>query len=414
MTLRKTLILLLALCSLCSCSDEQKAQMFKKSLKNGNQYLFQDIQESHAHVYYANNYVFYRHDLRDKSNTEICSLDREREKYICSNFSYGKSDIFYINAGGSVLKRNLITNKEESINGYGQNVNPYIGRWGDRILYLDKATNNCDQKIKEFNIKSLTCTSIAFDFIPEEHKDAYIVSVIPTNHAVVSIILNPDELDADSFLCTYKFTSDTAQLDLKQRSYGFIKVINKDNKDMIAASGDANTTRIFDIYGEFSHEFPDIYGWPAHRGLTSGDLISRSHEHNILCYMANDKEFVSSVYLFYYDGWTGEEVKINNYIDSTGDKISFTLPYSARQHVYSTDLNNGLVFYATAAMGDEYILVSFDYKTRKTSIIDKGIEIYFDNKCFIVTHYNGSESWYSHEGKPVQPRRSYDYFNLFW
>ena len=393
----------------CSCSPEHKAERFIKKLERDCNYLFSDINENSAYVYYAKNNKYYKHDVNTKQTSAVFKLKNGVDTYIYDNCSIGKGDVFYHTSQGDVFRHNLISNKEECISKYGGKQIFFVGCWHHNILFYDASEEvNCDKKVIKYNADILAPIPVKFNDIDESCKNHFVPALINGTKGCM-VILQPynieDGMDLSYYLYFYDFQQNkNGKLNLLCLSDN-VRVDGEGAKRVVVAQKDYSTMVMYDVDGNLKKEFPTIYGWPSHRGLTSGNIITKSEKYNLLCYIANDDNaLVSSIYLYYYDGNSGEEVKINKYTNANGEEVMFTMGESSRRNIHATKSGNGLVFYGGTDFLNEMALFYFDFETKSIKIIDRGSFISFEKGLYKVEHHNGSIGWYNTNGQASEPR----------
>lgn len=415
----KKFLLIFALITLCSCGDEYKAKRFVKNLEGDSYFLFQDIDDNGAYVYYMQNFTFYKYDVRTEETQQLFILNNGEKSLLGDNCQAGGSDIFYLDENRNVIRHNLRSNTTTCINDNNGIHYDFVARWYHHLIFYDRDNlKHCDARILDYDALTSEFKYVTFDNIDKEYKKCFVPLLVVGYHGLI-VILSPenmeDGMDLYTYLYHYKFT---------EPSYsGTLETLCQSNKIWMSKQGenwriltekDYNTTAVYDMYGKVIKEFPTIYGWDDRRGLNSGNIIARSSRHNISCYIANDdNNLISSINVYYYDGNTGEEVKLNEFFNPEGEKVSYVLGSQARKDIHIARDNAGLVFYGETDWMNEYTLLYFDFASRKTSVIDRGSYIEYTDNLYKLEHHNGSVAWYDKDGYVTQPPRKKDH-NYFY
>ena len=396
---------------LCSCSEEHKAKSFIDKLDSQSEYLFHKIDEEEACVYYEKNDGYYKYDIRKKGDVKIFQLDNDRHLYLCDNCHLGKSNVFYRDDMGSVFFRDLITNKETRL--FDDNY-MFMGCHNQHLMFFYKEyTGSLDDRFVDYNANDLEYKCIDIYGIEDNYEGYFDMTAIVGYEGVLLVaqpIYIEDGQDFYNYLYYYNCKYDSgSKLSLLCKTDEVS--IGKVNDEMVILTlADDHIKRLaYDLHGKVVKEIYTLRGWEQYRGLTSGNIVAKSNYDNVLCYIANDDAFISSIHLYYYDGNTGEEHKINNFTNA-GKKVSFVVGSLAQQHIYVKSDRSGLVFFGETDFLNEYTLFSFDFESRTVQAIDRGKDITFTRDRFKITHHNGSESWYDTDGQESAPRSSaYEY-----
>lgn len=410
--MKKTLILIITMMFLCSCSEEYKAKKFIDNLDSHSEYLFHKIDEASAYVYYEQNDVYYKYDIRKKEDVKIFQLDSEVHLYLCDNCHLGNGDVFYRDDMGSVFRHNLITNEESRL---FNDKYVFMGCYNRHLMFFYKDyTGRLDTRFVDYNANTLESKNVDFYNIEEDYEKYFDMTAI-VGYEGVLLIAQPsymeDGQDFYNYIYHYNCIYDNGgRLNLLCETDDVR--IGKVNEEMVilALTKDYEKRFAYDLHGKVVKEIYTLQGWEQYRGLTSGNIVAKSNHDNVLCYIANDDDaFISTIYLYYYDGDTGEEHKINSFTNA-GKKVSFIVSSLAQQHIYVKSDRSGLVFYGETDFLNEYTLFSFDFESRTIQAIDRGKDITFTRDRFKITHHNGSESWYDTDGQESAPRSSaYEY-----
>lgn len=409
--MKKLILLCLSTLFIVSCSNEYKADRYIKNMTDGYVPLFKDVSEETAEVYYTKDYTYYKYDVVTKKSSQIFKLEGGQSSYLYDNCNLGRGDVFYLTDQRQVMRYNLKTKTERCLNKYNDVSYEFVAGWNQHLLFYNNGEDvACDERIRDYNTQSLTSRLISFDNIDNEYTKYFVPTLLIGHHGLIIILTHingEDGLDLSNYLYHYHYHCGkllSGSLDLLCQS-DRIWLNNQDEKLVILAEKDINTVATYDLYGKLVKEFHSLYGWQEYRGLPSGNVIARSREHNILCYIASDdNNFISSIYLYYYDANTGEEVKLNKFVKPSGEEVVFVVGERARKHIYVAEDNVGLVFYGETDWLSEYALLYFDFETRTTQVIDRGVDVSFTRDRFRVEHHNGTVQWYNTSGQETQPR----------
>ena len=410
--MKKLFIFLLLLSLCCSCSDEYKAKRFIKKLdKTNSTFLLKDITSTSAYVFYENNGGFFRQNIRTQKSDKLLQLIEGEQNYLTNNCHLGNGDIFYYNKKREVFRYNLKSEEETCINNNDKQQLFFAGCWYNSLVFFDQSKmNDCDKCIINYNTENLESQFVTFDDFHNEWFDMeskkYYSTTIIVGYKGVLAILTPsspeDGADLSPYLFHYHFEQPNGKVEYL-RCADNINIKTQEESYIIVAET-YNTTYIYDLNGKLTKEFKSINGWPHQRGLTSGNIIAKSDEHSILCYIANDdNSFISTINLYYYDGLTGEEIVLDSFKNADGKKIRFITSVESYKHIYQTSNKEGLVLYGSTDFLNEYALLYFDFKTRTTHVIDRGSDITFTRNRFRVQRHNGSIAWYNKDGHKSQP-----------
>ena len=419
--LERCVVVFLVIMFLCSCSAEHKAKRFIKNLDNKYEYLFRDINNKSAYVYYREDNKYYKYNVRTKKTSDIFELNDSDKIYIYDNCDSGKGDVFYFDINKKdIFRRNLISDEEASIISYDEDKRySYVGFWNHNLLfYVDSEDLSCDERFINYDADELTSSFIKFDDIESEYKKHFIPTAIIGPKGIM-IVLQPynieDGMDLSKCLYYYDvYKGENGELVFLCQTDN-VKLVGEDQDRVIIAEKDIYSMVMYDLEGKIKKEFPTILRWPRQRGLSAGNMVAQSDEYNILCYIANDDAaIISSVDLYYYDGNNGEEVKIDKYTNADGESVSFTMGEPARRNIKARSYKDGLVFYGGTDFLNEMALFYFDFASRRVSIIDRGSYITYEKGLFKVEHHNGSEAWYNSNGEASSPRSSLYDMGVEW
>lgn len=408
----RKLLFLIAICALCSCGDQYKAKHFIKNLDKDCVFLFQDINDKCANVYYISGadgdcYTFYRYDVRTELKSHLFYLYDGATKMLYHNCDLGIGDVFYLDDERNVMRHNLKTNTAVCVNDIEGVHYTFVAGWNRHLIFYDETEGlSCDERIVDYDTRTLASNMVMFHDIDNEHKKYFVPEcVVGYNGLLISMTpyLTEDGMDLRDYLYHYSSHSESSDMSLERLCTSDRIWVGKHNDQMaILAEIDINTVAVYDLYGRKAREFYTLHGWQQHRGVTSGNKIAESYEHNIMCYIANDDDsLISTINVYYYDGNTGQELELNRFVNHEDKEVSFVIGTDARKNIKVARNNSGLVFYGETDWLNEYSLFYFDFATRKLKILDRGRKIKYDMHRFEVEHHNATRSWYNDNGKAV-------------
>ena len=411
----KRLLFFIVLLTLCSCGDEYKAKRFVKNLDGNHKVICVNVNDEEACVYYRDDdYSYYKYDVKTEESSLIVKLNRKNFMYetVCS----GQGCVYYSTESNKVIRYNLSNNEKTDMNRNGDVQYKLVFANNEHAVFYDGRENvNCLNKLVHFNAKTSEYNVIKLGSIDYYYQDYFDVQCIHDGGPSFLIAVIQDK-SSDIYNQLYSY-------DLKNTKDNSAKFLCKANRiwsnveigNIKVMAMDYNAVAVYNLQGRKEREFATIYSWPSERGLSYGNMIDSSSEYNILCYIATNDEDSSSVpSLCYYDGNTGQEVKINMFTKPNGGKVSFKLLHDWQQNNIKVSSCNRIIFCGTIDMYD-YALLYFDYATREVGVIARGNDIYIIRDHFKVTSHNGCVTWYNSDGWVVEdPTRYNNYYNDYF
>lgn len=404
----KKLALFIIVLALCSCSDAYKAKRFAKNIeKKGYSAMCNDVCDDGAYVYYKDDYFnYYKYDVRAEKSSKVLNVNKDEFLYDDSDSKIGK--VFYLKDQANVMCYDLRKNKETCVNKNETVEYEFLFAYRKYFMFCNyKSDVDCNERLIYFDAMKNSFQYVCFNNINSDHRKSYYPTCFFDDQSKFLINLSPGTEDKNFFgYKDYLYSHSLYEMDYKHP-----KLIceaeevwcNDSRTKVMAQNGDI--VSVYNLYGTKEKEFVSIHGWPSKRGLNSGNIIAYSDEDRILCYIANDDgQFISSVNLYYYDGYTGEEVEIDNFKNYDGKTIRFVMNHQAQRDIKLSIDEGGLVFYGETDWGNEYTLFFFSFEDRSTRVIDRGRRVEFIRDRFKVLHHNETESWYNINGQEVEAR----------
>ena len=402
----KKLVLLTVALILCSCSDEFKAKRFTQKIeKDGYSTVYQDIGDNGVYVYYRNkSYTYYKYNLKAKSTSIVLRINEEDFLYDGNNSK--SSRVVYLKDKDKVLCYDLRTKEEVCLNKNERADYELIFSKGRHFIFCDYRMNtDCNERLVHFDAQQNTLKFVTFNEVDSKYSKEYCPTCIYGNGRDFLIILRPGTEAKDlNSLPDYLYSHSLGYAQQPKLLCEAQDTWCDESATHVSAETD-DVVLVYDLHGTKVKEFATVYAWPRKRGLTSGNLVAFSQENKVLCYIANDDgEFISSVYFYYYDGHTGEEVKINKFTNHKGNQLTFSMGHQARKDIKVARDGTGITFYGETDWPSENTLFFFSFEDRSMHIIDRGYRVEFIRDRFKVTHHNDTESWYNTNGQQVDAR----------